>query len=133
MRGPRNLAPLGQQMATVLQPRYSNCARSVTDLLAQWDLDCGITFHYLFVMAQKSAPMPTPAPHILCSRSFLSQDRLLRWSLICLSFSTNFCSGVEFRLSRAHRKPIGLREHYRKLASVTMRLVFVTLQTEKHT
>jgi len=51
-------------MATVLQPRGSNCVRLVTDLLAQWDLDCGM---YLFVMAHKSVQMPNSASHSLLS------------------------------------------------------------------
>jgi len=63
-----------------VRPLYSNCVRSLTGLLAQWDLDCGMTFHYLFMMAHKSAPMPSPAPHSL-SHSFLSQGFITPVSL----------------------------------------------------
>jgi len=50
-----------------LVSRLFNCVRSLTNLLVQSDLDCGMTFHNLHVMAHKSAPMPTTAPHSLLS------------------------------------------------------------------
>jgi len=106
-------APLGQLMATVLQPRFSNCVRSVTDLIAQWDLDCEMTFHYAFVIGSKFAQRQTKCL-ILCSCSFLYQGRLLLWPLICLACSTKCCVSMECRLSHAYRKPVG----YRKLSSV---------------
>jgi len=69
-----------------------------------------------------------PRHLILCSRSFLSQGRLLLRSVSCLAWSTNCCFGVECRLSHAYHKPFKLCVRYRKLSSVTMRLVFVTLR-----
>jgi len=59
--------PLDQLMATVLQPRYSKCVRSISDLSAHLDLDCGMTFHYHFGMTHKTVPAPIPPPHYLLS------------------------------------------------------------------
>jgi len=117
-------APLGQLMVTVLQSFYWNSIRSVTNLLAQLDLDCGMTFH--FEMAHKSAPMPT-RHLILYSPSFLSQGRLLLRFLICLACSIN-CSwmwNVGFPLPT--ESPSDYVHAIEKLSSVTTHLFFVTL------
>jgi len=58
----------GQSLAT---PLFKNCVRSVKDLLAQWDLDCGVNFHYLFVIAQNPRQC-RPWQLIPCCSSFLS-------------------------------------------------------------
>jgi len=89
------LAPVDQLMATALKPRYSNCVRSVTDLAAQLHLDGGITFHYLFVTAHKSAPMLTPAPHSLVSFVLISRSLIIPVSqLPHLFYQLSFCCGI---------------------------------------